>query len=113
MTKYREALSPSPTVQHLGPSRDFGYSGYGFLAEDTIVALGRALRFKAIRQIALREIATLLITYNSTWVVVKIMAPFWGTLNIRCRIVFKDPKRDHNFDNHWDHPLMITQEPPC
>ena len=29
------------------------------------------------------------------WVVVKIMVPF-GVLNL----IFKDPKRDHNFDNH-------------
>ena len=24
----------------------------------------------------------------------------FGTLNIRCRIIKRDPKRDHNFDNH-------------
>ena len=33
----------------------------------------------------------------------QIMVPFWGTLNIRCRIVIgynRDPKRAHNFDNH-------------
>ena len=23
-----------------------------------------------------------------------------GTLNNRCRIINRDPKRDHNFDNH-------------
>ena len=34
------------------------------------------------------------------WVVVKIMAPLKGTLNIRCRIIIKTPKRDPNFDNH-------------
>ena len=27
-----------------------------------------------------------------TWVLVKIRAPFWGALNIRCRIVFGTPK---------------------
>ena len=32
--------------------------------------------------------------------VVKIMVPFWGTLNIRGRIIMGTPKRDHNFDNH-------------
>ena len=26
--------------------------------------------------------------------------PFRGTLNIRCRINSRDPKKDHNFDNH-------------
>ena len=26
--------------------------------------------------------------------------PFLGTLNIRCRICNKDPKRDPNIDNH-------------
>ena len=26
-------------------------------------------------------------TLNPIWVVVKIMAPFWGTLNIRCPII--------------------------
>ena len=30
------------------------------------------------------------------------MGPFWGTLINRCRIILgiRDPKRDHNFDNH-------------
>ena len=26
--------------------------------------------------------------------------PFLGILNIRCHIIYRDPKRDHNFDNH-------------
>ena len=26
--------------------------------------------------------------------------PFLGTLNIRCRIVIRTQKRDHNFDKH-------------
>ena len=26
--------------------------------------------------------------------------PFWGTLNIRCRIIIGIQKRHHNFDNH-------------
>ena len=34
------------------------------------------------------------------WVVVKIMVPLLGTLNIRCRIIMGTQKRDHNFDNH-------------
>ena len=35
---------------------------------------------------------------GSIWVV---YGPFLGTLNNRCRIINnKDPKRDHNFDNH-------------
>ena len=34
------------------------------------------------------------------WVAVKIMAPFLGTLNIRCRIMIGIQIRDHNFDNH-------------
>ena len=33
-------------------------------------------------------------------VVLKIMAPFWGTLNIKCRLIIRTPQRDHNFDNH-------------
>ena len=36
----------------------------------------------------------------SIWVVVKIMVPFLGTLNTRCRILLRTQKRDHNFDNH-------------
>ena len=27
------------------------------------------------------------------------MVPFWGTLNIRCRIILGIQERDHNFDN--------------
>ena len=38
-------------------------------------------------------------TLGSIWLVVKIMLPFWGTLNIRCRIILGIQKRDHNFDN--------------
>ena len=26
--------------------------------------------------------------------------PFLGTLKIRCRIINRDPKRDHKFDSH-------------
>ena len=26
--------------------------------------------------------------------------PFWGTLNIRCRIIRGIQKKDHTFDNH-------------
>ena len=33
------------------------------------------------------------------WVVVKIMVPFWIPIIIR-HLVFRVPKRDHNFDNH-------------
>ena len=33
------------------------------------------------------------------WVVVKIMVPFW-VLNIIRHEVFRDPREDHNFDNH-------------
>ena len=33
-------------------------------------------------------------------VVVKIVVHFSGTLNIRCRIIIRDPKRDPNFDNY-------------
>ena len=28
------------------------------------------------------------------------VGPFLCTLNIRCRIIIRDPERDHNFDNH-------------
>ena len=34
------------------------------------------------------------------WVVVKIKVPFWATLNNRVPYYNRDPKRDHNFDNH-------------
>ena len=37
--------------------------------------------------------------FVSTWVVVKTMVPFW-VLNIIRHLVFRDPKRDHSFDNH-------------
>ena len=37
---------------------------------------------------------------SCTWVVVKTRVPFWGTLNIRYRILLGTPKRDYNFDNH-------------
>ena len=33
------------------------------------------------------------------WVVVKIMVPFWVP-NIVRHLIFRVPKRDHNFDNH-------------
>ena len=33
------------------------------------------------------------------WVVVKIMVPF-GVLRIVRHLYLRDPKRDHNFDNH-------------
>ena len=33
------------------------------------------------------------------WVVVNIMGPFWIPIIIR-HLVFRVPKRDHNFDNH-------------
>ena len=34
--------------------------------------------------------------------------PFLGTLNIRCHILDKDPKRGHNFDNHPYKPQKVT-----
>ena len=36
---------------------------------------------------------------RTIWVVVKIMVPFW-VLSIIRHLVFRDPKRGHNFDNH-------------
>ena len=39
------------------------------------------------------------------WLVVKIWS-LLGTLNIRCRIIKKDPKRDPNIDNHPDGPRV-------
>ena len=39
--------------------------------------------------------------YMYIWVVVKIMTPFLGTLNIRCRIIIGNQKGTIiNFDNH-------------
>ena len=35
------------------------------------------------------------------WVVVKLRVPFWGTLNNRCRIFNRDPKRDPNSNNNF------------
>ena len=50
------------------------------------------------------------------WVVVKIMVPFWGTLNIRGRIIIGIQKRDHNCDNHpyvsTDHRALIRKISP-
>ena len=40
--------------------------------------------------------------YTHTWVVVKIMVPFWIPIIIR-PLIFRvpgAPKEDHNFDNH-------------
>ena len=49
-------------------------------------------------------------------VVVKIRVPFWGTLNIRCRIILGTPKSDHNFDNYsivvYMDPLGYIQPKP-
>ena len=36
---------------------------------------------------------------SSTWVVVKIMVPFWVPIIIR-HLLFRYPKRDLNFDNY-------------
>ena len=36
---------------------------------------------------------------SATWVVVKMMVPFWIPIVIR-HLIFRGPKRDHNFDNH-------------
>ena len=36
----------------------------------------------------------------SIWVVVKLMVPFFGTLNLRLPYYNKDPKKDHHFDNN-------------
>ena len=33
------------------------------------------------------------------WVVVKMRVPFWFPVIIR-HLIFRAPKRDHNFDNH-------------
>ena len=39
--------------------------------------------------------------------------PFLGTLNIRCRIIIRTPKRDHNCDNHPHalHPKVWKSRP--
>ena len=39
------------------------------------------------------------LSLNYIWVVVKIMVPFWIPTIIR-HLIFRAPKRDHNFDNH-------------
>ena len=44
---------------------------------------------------------------RSMWVVVKIMVPFFGTLNIRCCNKIGIQKMDHNFDNH---PCSVAQK---
>ena len=46
-----------------------------------------------------------------TWwymVVVKMLVLLWGTLNIRCRIIFRSQKRDHNFDSNPHAPIIVT-----
>ena len=41
------------------------------------------------------------LSFVCIWVAVKMMIPFGvRTLNIWCRYYHRDPKRDHNFDNH-------------
>ena len=44
--------------------------------------------------------------YKSIWVVVRIMVPFWIPIIIR-HLIFRDPKRDHNVDNH---PYRVPRE---
>ena len=45
-------------------------------------------------------VSTRLCTKKQTWVVVKIMVPFWIPIIIR-HLIFRVPKKiDHNFDNH-------------
>ena len=38
--------------------------------------------------------------------VVKIMVPFWVPIIVR-HLIFRVPKRDHNFDNHPDPFLRV------
>ena len=38
--------------------------------------------------------------------IVQIIVPFLGTLSIRCSYYNRDPKRDHNFDNHPNEGLI-------
>ena len=45
------------------------------------------------------------------WVVVKIMVPFLGTLNNRCRIIIGIQKRDHDFEPISDAFWMLAMGP--
>ena len=42
---------------------------------------------------------TTIVYWGYIWVVVQIMVPFWIPIIIR-HLISRDPKRDHNFDNH-------------
>ena len=50
------------------------------------------------RQSSLKRMQLLVRCFN-IWVVVKFLVPFWGPIIIR-QLLFRVPKRDHNFDNH-------------
>ena len=41
-----------------------------------------------------------------TWVVVKIIVPFWIPIKVR-HLIFRVPKRDHTFDNYTHDPLIV------
>ena len=47
---------------------------------------------------------------DKTWVLVKIMVPF-GIPIIMRHVIFRVPKRDHNFDNHPHTPRTCRQPP--
>ena len=42
---------------------------------------------------------------KNIWVVIKIMVPFWIPIIVR-PLIFRVPKRGHNFDNHPDNPIL-------
>ena len=52
------------------------------------------------------EVPKQVVTGLTIWVVVKSMVPFWIPIILR-HLVFRYPKRNHNFDNH-----PYVQEPP-
>ena len=42
------------------------------------------------------------------WVIIKMMVPFWVLAIIR-HLVFRGPKRDHDFDNHPYTKYQVTR----
>ena len=52
-------------------------------------------------------------TKHPIWVGINIMVPLLVPLNTRCRILIKDPKKDHKFDHHphilWQRALKLRR----
>ena len=56
------------------------------------------VRYTGLREVPLRDLKEFG-AKGPMWVVVKIIGPFLGTLNNRCRTIIWTQKREHNLDN--------------